>query len=75
MRRGLCLIRLAHAGYGAPQIAAISGHKDLREIQLYIEQAKREKMRIETSTGFEQAQIANKKPANWGSQLVKTSKR
>lgn len=59
--RKLCLIRLAHAGYGAPQIAAISGHKDLREIQLYIEQANREKMGIETSTAFEQAQIANKK--------------
>lgn len=58
--RKLCLIRLAHAGYGAPQIAAISGHKDLREIQLYIEQANREKMGIETSTRFEQAQIANK---------------
>lgn len=42
--RKLCLIRLAHAGYGAPQIAAVSGHKDLREIQLYIEQANREKM-------------------------------
>jgi intergrase/recombinase len=46
--------------YGAPQIAAISGHKDLREIQLYIEKANREKMGMETLTAFEQAQIANR---------------
>jgi integrase len=58
--RKLCLIRLAHAGYGAPQIGAISGHKDLREIQLYLEQANREKMGMETSTAFEQGQKANK---------------
>jgi hypothetical protein len=30
------MIRLVHAGYSAPQIGAISGHKDLREIQLYM---------------------------------------
>ena len=35
--RKLMMVRLAHAGYSAPQIGAISGHKDLREIQLYIE--------------------------------------
>ena len=39
--RKLMMVRLAHAGYTAPQIGAISGHKDLREIQLYIEQMDR----------------------------------
>ena len=54
------MIRLAHAGYSAPQIGAISGHKDLREIQLYIEQMDRSKMAIETSTSFEKVQKANR---------------
>ena len=40
--RKLMMIRLVHAGYSAPQIGAISGHKDLREIQLYIDQMDRE---------------------------------
>jgi integrase len=58
--RKLMMIRLAHAGYSAPQIGAISGHKDLREIQLYIEQMNRAKMAIETMTDFERVQNANK---------------
>jgi integrase len=58
--RKLMMVRLAHAGYSAPQIGAISGHKDLREIQLYIEQMDRAKMAIETMTSFEQVQIANR---------------
>jgi integrase len=57
--RKLMMIRLAHAGYSAPQIGAISGHKDLREIQLYIEQMNRAQMAIETMTDFEQVQKAN----------------
>ena len=39
--RKLCLIRLAEAGCTVNQIAAISGHKDLREIQIYVEAADR----------------------------------
>ena len=58
--RKLMMVRLAHAGYSAPQIGAISGHKDLREIQLYIEQMDRRKMAIETMTAFEKVQTANK---------------
>ena len=54
------MVRLAHAGYSAPQIGAISGHKDLREIQLYIEQMDRTKMAIETMTSFELVQRANR---------------
>ena len=58
--RKLMMVRLAHAGYSAPQIGAISGHKDLREIQLYIEQMDRSKMAIETTISFEQVQRANR---------------
>jgi integrase len=58
--RKLMMIRFAHAGYSAPQIGAISGHKDLREIQLYIEQMNRAQMAIEIMTSFEQVQRANK---------------
>ena len=59
--RKLFMIRLVHAGYTAPQIGALSGHKDLREIQLYIDEMDRSKMGIETSARFEQVQIANRK--------------
>jgi integrase len=52
-------VRLAHAGYSAPQIGAISGHKDLREVQLYIEQMNRAQMAIDTMTDFERVQRAN----------------
>jgi integrase len=58
--RKLMMVRLAHAGYSAPQIGAISGHKDLREIQLYIEQMDRAKTAIDTMTDFEQVEKANK---------------
>jgi integrase len=62
--RKLMMIRLAHAGYTAPQIAAISGHKDLREVQTYIERMNRERMAIETSTAFEQDRKANRGLSN-----------
>jgi integrase len=42
--RKLCCVRLAEAGCTAPEIAAITGHKDLREVQVYIEAANRKKM-------------------------------
>jgi integrase len=40
LRKAICR-RLAEAGCSAPQIAAISGHKSLAEVQRYIEQADR----------------------------------
>ena len=42
--RKLCLIRLAEAGCTVNQIAAISGHKDLREIQIYVDAADRKRL-------------------------------
>src|SRR5262249_54036778 len=43
LRKAICR-RLAEAGCTGPQIAAISGHKSLVEVQRYIEQANRAKM-------------------------------
>jgi integrase len=41
LRKAMCR-RLAQAGCSAPQIAAISGHKTLAEVQRYIEEANRD---------------------------------
>jgi integrase len=41
--RKLCLVRLAEAGCTVIQMQGISGHKDLRELQLYIDAANRKK--------------------------------
>jgi integrase len=43
LRKAICR-RLAEAGCTAPQIASISGHKSLAEVQRYIEAANRAKM-------------------------------
>jgi integrase len=43
LRKAICR-RLAEAGCSAPQIAAISGHKSLAEVQRYIEAANRAKL-------------------------------
>jgi integrase len=43
LRKAACR-RLAEAGCSAPQIAAISGHKSLAEVQRYIEAASKTKM-------------------------------
>ncbi|MGA8758837.1 MAG: tyrosine-type recombinase/integrase, partial [Stellaceae bacterium] len=43
LRKAACR-RLAEAGCSAPQIAAISGHKSLAEVQRYVEAANRAKM-------------------------------
>jgi integrase len=43
LRKAMCR-RLAEAGCTAPQIAAISGHKSLVEVQRYIDDANRDKM-------------------------------
>jgi integrase len=42
--RKLCLIRLAEAGRTVFEIAAISGHKNLKEIQTYVDNANRKKL-------------------------------
>jgi integrase len=47
--RKLCLIRLAEAGCTVNQIAAITGHKHLREIQIYVEAADRKRLRAPVS--------------------------
>lgn len=36
--------RLAEAGCSAPQLMSISGHRNIREVQTYIEAANREQM-------------------------------
>jgi integrase len=59
--RKLFMIRLVHAGYTAPQIGSLSGHKDLREIQGYIDQFDRQKVGLETSTAFEAVRKARRK--------------
>jgi len=43
LRKAICR-RLAEAGCTAPQIAAISGHRSLREVQRYIDAADRSRM-------------------------------
>jgi integrase len=43
LRKAAC-VRLAEAGCSAPEIAAISGHKSLREVQRYIEEANQAKL-------------------------------
>lgn len=57
--RKLCLIRLAEAGFSAPAIASISGHKDLREIQLYIDAADRKKLARATMAAVEETRKRN----------------
>jgi integrase len=42
--RKLCFIRLAEAGRTVFEIAAISGHKNLKEIQTYVDAANRKKL-------------------------------
>ena len=60
--RKLFMIRLVHAGYTAPQIGALSGHKDLREIQtLHRRNGPRKKVGIETSASFEKVQKREQK--------------
>ena len=62
LRKAQCR-RLAEAGCTAPQIAAISGHKSLKEVQRYIEaadQARLAQAAMERMTGHsENAEVAN----------------
>ena len=43
LRKAAC-VRLAHAGCSAPEIAAVSGHRNLKEVQRYIEAAEQERL-------------------------------
>src|SRR5262249_7427728 len=43
LRKAVC-VRLAHAECTAPEIAAITGHKSLAEVQRYIAKAERAKL-------------------------------
>jgi integrase len=55
LRKAACR-RLAEAGCSAPQIAAISGHKSLREVQRYIEEADRVRLAKDAIDRVEHAQ-------------------
>ena len=74
--RKLCLTRLAEAGCTVNQIAAISGHKDLREIQIYVDAADRKHL---ARAGIAQlwkmnSQTQNEKVANLESRLATSDK-
>jgi len=62
LRKAACR-RLAEIGCSAPEIAAISGHKSLREVQRYIEEADQARLAqaaMRRMTGHsENAQVAN----------------
>jgi hypothetical protein len=47
--RKLALKRFAEAGCTVFEIAAISGHKDLREIQLYVEAFERKQQALKAT--------------------------
>jgi integrase len=72
--RKLCLVRLAEAGLDAFRIAAISGHKDLREVQLYVEAANRKRMARDAVAQFQRVQKKNKKMANLEGRLANPGK-
>ena len=57
--RKLCLTRLAETGCNVFQIAAISGHKDLREVQLYVDAYNRNKAAAEAMSMLVDAQNRN----------------
>jgi len=57
--RKLFTIRLVYAGYSAPEIGALTGHKDLREIQTYIDAFDRAKVGLKVSSSFELALKVN----------------
>jgi integrase len=57
--RKLCLTRLAETGCNVFQIASISGHKDLREVQLYVDAYNRKKAAAEAMAMLVEAQNRN----------------
>jgi len=73
--RKLCLVRLADIeGMDVLDLQAISGHKDLRELQVYIENANRKRRAKRAIERLEAAQIANKKLANLEGRLANSDK-
>jgi integrase len=57
--RKLCLTRLAETGASVFQIAAISGHKDLREVQTYVDNYNRKRAASEAIAMLVEAQNRN----------------
>jgi integrase len=57
--RKLCLTRLAECGCNVFQIAAISGHKDLREVQIYVDSFNRKRAAAEAISKLVAAQSRN----------------
>ena len=55
-------------------LQAISGHKDLRELQIYIENANRKRRAKRAIERLESTQIANKGLANLESRLANPGK-
>ena len=56
--RKLCLVRLAEAECNVIEMQGISGHKDLRELQIYIDAANRKKAAAVAITKLIAAQSA-----------------
>jgi integrase len=69
--RKLCLIRLAEAGRTVFEIAAISGHKNLKEIQTYVDAANRKKLARAAFAHVETVQNENGRLSNGQSRLDK----
>ncbi|MEH2527630.1 MULTISPECIES: tyrosine-type recombinase/integrase [unclassified Bradyrhizobium] len=73
--RKLCLTRLADIdGMDVLGLAAISGHKDLRELQIYIDTADRKRKAKWAISKLEAAQKANTKVSNRASPLDNPTK-
>jgi integrase len=56
--RKLCLIRMAEEGLNPWQIASISGHKNLKELERYCEEANRKKLARQAIAHMEKAKKA-----------------
>ncbi|MBR1296645.1 tyrosine-type recombinase/integrase [Bradyrhizobium sp. AUGA SZCCT0042] len=74
--RKLCLVRLADIeGMDVLHLQAISGHKDLRELQTYIENANRKRKARQAIGMLEAAQRANTKVTILPSAIVNSAKK
>jgi len=58
LRKGMCR-RLAEAGCTAHQIAAISGHKTLREIERYTKAADQQRLAVAAMETIQRTPIGN----------------
>jgi integrase len=74
--RKLCLTRLADIeGIDVLSLAAISGHKDLRELQIYIDAADRKRRARRAIEQLEKAQKQNTKMSKSASRLDKSTEK